>query len=249
MPSKCYLKAVLISYRIAHRQSDPCPTSSLAWHAASWFALLRTADKVLVSLRQHSPATATLLQGLSSTTGLQTLLQLSNPLVTPSLINTNPGLALLLAANSQGSAALRGGWGDSSLPMDMPACTAAYLRHAALASSMAPYGNPGMHTEEAAMAHHYMTASELASQYMANDTFPNYLSATGFVGPRLAPQPWLDLADGLYQPSVPLPPHISSNLHVENALSEAVISGNHLCFGPQRHGHARDVRHARHSPY
>ena len=201
-------------------------------------------------MSSHSAFIATLLQGLSSTlTGLQTLLQLSNPLITPSLINTNPALALLLAANSQGSAALRGGWADATLPMDMPACTAAYLRHAALANSMTGNGGSGMHREEAAMAHHHMPASALASQYMTNDMMPSYMNATGFLGPSFAAEPMLGLGDGLYQPPVPLPAHASSNLHAENAVSEAMFSGKCLGFGPQRHGNATDIRHARHSPY
>ena len=181
---------------------------------------------------------AAVLQGFASPAGLQALLQLANPLVSQSLVSSNPALALLLAANAQSNAAARVGWPDSLLPTDAPSFTPAvsYLQHAALASSL--------HREEAAVTHPHVTAADLASHYMTNEMAVSYLNAAGLMTPRMASEPWLGLTDGLYQPSVPSQPHMPSNLHAGDVPPEAALG-----FGPQRHSHVRDIRHSRHSPY
>lgn len=165
-----------------------------------------------------------------------------------SLINTTPTLALLLAANAQGNAAARGAWNDGPVPGDLPATPQAYLQHAALASSMAAGSHPLMHREEAAMADHHLTASDLASHYMSHDLVPTYINSAAFL-PQMAPEPWLGLTDGLFQSSVPTLPPVSSSLHVPTALQEATAAATLLGFGPQRHNQIRDIRYGRHSPY
>ena len=194
----------------------------------------------------------TTLQGSPASLGLHTLLQLSQPLVPQTILDTNPALALLLAANSQAAnnqLVARGPWGDSMLPMDMASMAPAFMHNAALASSMAACCNPSMHTQEDALAPEHMPSSNFASQFMVPSAAGNSMTHAGGILPRMAMDPWQGLTEGLYQPVVPPPTQVPSSLHVTDAISEASVSMTHLGFGPQRHNHGRDIRHARHSPY
>ena len=185
------------------------------------------------------------LQDFASASGLHALLQQHR------LLQSNPALAMLLAANSQGAIVQsRLNEALGALPIEVPSRPAGHMQNAALASTMTVRCSPYMHMEEAAIACHAMTPSGLAPSFVTPDIMPSYLNtaAAGFLPPRMGPETWPGLAEWLYQPSVPQQPNtIPSSLHAENAPADS--SGEFVGSGPQRHKHLRAMQSARHSPY
>lgn len=182
-----------------------------------------------------------ILQDLAGASGLHALLQQQ------SLIQTNPALALLLAANSQGNVA-QGRWNEAlgTLPIDVLSRHGDPMQSAALASHVAACCPPYMHMEEAAIACHAMTASGPAPMFGNPEIVPSYMNAAGVLPPSLAPETWPGPTERLYQPSVQ-PPDMPSNLPADAVLADS--SGSFPACGPQRHRHLRDLQNARHSPY
>lgn len=181
------------------------------------------------------------LQDLAGASSLHALLQQH------SLIQTNPALAFLLAANSPGNMA-QGRWHEAlgTLPTDVLSMHRDPMQTAALASNIAACCSPYMHMEEAAMACHAMTTSGLAPMFGNPDVVPSYLNAAGVLPPSMAPETWPGPTEWLYQPSV-RPPDMPSHLPADAALADS--SDSFFASGPQRHRHLRDLQNARHSPY
>ena len=184
---------------------------------------------------QNTAVCVAVLQDYVSAPGLHALLQQQ------SLLRSNPALAILLAANSQGR------WHEGMLPTDVPIGPEDHVQSAALASNMAACCHPYMHMEEAAIACQAMTVADLALPFTPQGVVPNYLNA-GIMDPSMAQEPWPGLmTDGLYEPSVPPQTDTVSYLHSEGPLAQSF--GNFLASGPQRNKHVRDTRSTRHSPY
>ena len=167
------------------------------------------------------------LQHSASTSGLYALLQQQ------SLIQSNPALAFLLAANSLAQC----NWNERALATDVPSRPRDALQAASLASTIEATCHPYTYLENAAIACHAITAPDLAPPFTTCDIVPNHLSA-GFMAP---------LADWPYQLPVPPQPEVARNLHAEYGLEES--PGSYLGSGPQRHNHLKDMRAVRHSPY
>ena len=182
------------------------------------------------------------LQDFASASGLHALLHQH------SLLQSDPALAMLLAAHSRGAMA-QNRWNEAlgTLPIEVPSRPADHIQSAALASIMATRRPPYMHTEEAAIACHAMTASGLAPSLVTPAIMPGCLNAAGVLPPSMAPETWPGLTEWLYQAPVPQHPNVPSNLHAENAVAD--FSGSFAEVGPQRHKHLRDMHSARHSPY
>lgn len=180
-------------------------------------------------------------QDLADASSLHALLQQH------SLIQTNPALAILLAANSQGNMA-QGRWnGDlGTLPTDVLSRHGDPMQSAALASNTAACCSPYMHMEEAATGCHAMPASDSAPMFGNPDLVPSFLNAAGVLPPSMAPETWPGPTEWLYQPSLQ-PSDMPSNLPADAALADS--SGSFPALGPQRHRHLRDLQNARHSPY
>ena len=181
------------------------------------------------------------LQDLAGASSLHALLQQQ------SLIQTNPALALLLAANSQGNL-VQGRWNEAlgTLPINVLSRHGDPMQSAVLASNIAASCSPYMHVEEAAIACHAMTASGPAPMFGTPDLVSSYLNAAGILPPSMASETWPGPTDWLNQPSV-RPSDLPSTLPVDAALADS--SGSFPAPGPQRHRHVRDLQNARHSPY
>lgn len=165
-------------------------------------------------------------QEAASVSGLYSLLQQQG------LIQSNPALAVLLAAHG----IVQGSWlGGGALPLSRPTDAG---QAAALASTIAASCHPYTRVEDTVMACHAMTASDLVP-FTSRDTMPNYLNAASVMA---------TMADWPYQPAVPPPqPDVPFNLHREHGLADSLDS--YLGSGPQRHNHVTNMRSARHSPY
>ena len=203
----------------------PChavPAKLLSCFASTWVNKYRVDQPCVV-----------LLQDSASVAGLYALLQQQ------SLIQSNPTLAILLAANNLA----QGNWNSGgALPMSRPMTMASDPgQAAALASSIAATCHPYTHVEDAVMACHAMTASDLVPPFTSCDTVPNYLNAGSVMAP---------MAEWPYQPAVATPqPEVPGpfSLHTEYGLADSLESFPGC--GPQRHNHVREMRSARHSPY
>ncbi|KAL3139742.1 hypothetical protein ABBQ38_004047 [Trebouxia sp. C0009 RCD-2024] len=221
-PTSAPLQAVHLQSRLCNAYAraavgpDHLPPAALQHALAGWPG-------------QASPAHASgpFALDAASISGLYSLLQQQG------LIQSNPALAVLLAANGMA----QGNWhGGGALPVSRPTDAG---QAAALASTIAASCHPYTRVEDAVMACHATTASDLVPLFTSRDTVPNYLNAASVMA---------TMADWPCQPAVPPPqPDVPFNLHTEYGFADSLDS--FLASGPQRHNHVTDMRSARHSPY
>jgi len=195
-----------------------------------------------------------LVQDMSSALDLHSLL-LGNPLDS---LNNQAALALLLAANSQGSAAARSAGTPTwhiNVPTDFSAIAPAHLRAHILATSGSDTsGPPYLHNEEAVLAQHHWTGWN--SRRMGPSLNVGQLSVPDAATLPAALPGWPGAADSMYQPAVPsmlfrnnintLVPDVPD---VQMAGAQPEPCEMSFGHGPRRHSNIRDVQYVRHSPY
>ncbi|DBB03861.1 TPA: hypothetical protein ACH3X1_012951 [Trebouxia sp. C0004] len=180
---------------------------------------------------------------------------LVNPL---DLLNNRAALALLLAANRQGSTGVRSAgvptW-HTNVSTHFSAIAPAYLRAHILATS-APdtSGTPYLHTEDAVLGDRHRTGWN--SRCMGTSMNVAHLSVPEAATLPAALPSWPGSADNMYQPAVPsllygnninsLAPHVP-DMQMAGAQSEPCEMP--FGHGPRRHCNMRDVQYVRHSPY
>lgn len=198
---------------------------------------------------------------------LDTAQDMSNPadvhslLVNPlDVLNNQAALALLLAANRQGNAAVRSAgmptW-HSNVPTGFSPIAHAYLQASILATrGPAASGSPYLHNEEAVLDHRQRAVWN--SRCMGTS-----LNAAGLSVPDAATLPpavpgWPGAADSMYTYHPALPSMFPGNnvtslvpdvpdVQMAGAQSEPCEMA--FGHGPRRHSNMRDVQHARHTPY
>ncbi len=186
------------------------------------------------------------MQDLSGASSLHSLL--ANPLASHAMNTSQAALALLLAANSQGNAAMgpagTPAWnlGPRTMPGEILAGAPAYLQAAVLANT--PIGGPRLHNEEAMLAQHQHLLG-FSSGMLANGVTAGPANAIDL----MALQSWLGMTEGLYQPAVPSTTVLPNPLIVPMADSEPPACDMCFGYGPLRHNNARDMGVTRHSPY
>ncbi len=190
---------------------------------------------------------------------MSSALDVHNLLVNPlDSLNNQAALALLLAANRQGSGAVRSAgmptW-HSNVPTGFSPIAPAYLRALTLAmSGPDTSGSPFLHNEEAVLDHCHRAGWN--SRCMGTSLNAGHLSLPDTASLPAALPGWPGAADSMYQPAVP-PMLFGNNINslvpdvpdvqMTGAQSEPCeMSFGH---GPRRHSNMRDVQYVRHSPY
>jgi len=204
--------------------------------------------------RIHSDKFCAWVQDMSSALDVHSLLV--NPLDS---LSNQATLALLLAANRQGSGAVRSAgmptW-HSDVPTGFSGIAPAYLQ-ASILATRGPHtsSSPYLHNEEAVLDHRHRAAWN--SRCMGTSLNAAHLSVPDAATLPAALPGWPGAADSMYQ-RMAVPPMLfgnNINSHVPD-VADVHMAGAHaepceMSFGhgPRRNSNVRDVQYVRHSPY
>lgn len=175
-------------------------------------------------------------------------------------LNNQATLALLLAANRQGSGAVRSAgmptW-HSNVPTGFSAIAPAYLQASILATrGLHTSSSPYLHNEEAVIAHRHRAAWN--SRSMDTSLNAAHLSVPDAATLPAALPGWPGAADSMHHPALPsmlfvnnnnISPLIPDVPDVQMAGDQSEPCEMSFGHGPRRNSNVRDVQYVRHSPY
>jgi len=203
--------------------------------------------------RIHSDKFCAWVQDMSSALDVHSLLV--NPLDS---LSNQATLALLLAANRQGSGAVRSAgmptW-HSDVPTGFSGIAPAYLQASILANrGLHTTTSPYLHNEEPVLDHRHRAAWN--SRCMGTSLNAAHLTVPDAATLPAALPGWPGAADSMHHPALPsilfgnnISPLIPDMPDVQ--MAGAQYEPCEMCFGhgPRRHSDVRDVQYVRHSPY